>query len=424
MTPLRLLLRRLAYRPVTACLNVLLITLGVAAMTTVLLTSEQIESAVERNASPIDLVIGSKGSPLQMVLAGVYHLEAPTPPFPLKAAASIASDPLVKMSVPIALGDSYAGFRIVGTQPSDLATLYGASLDRGAMPMQSMDAVLGAEVARTMMAGVGDTFFGNHGLAQDGDVHGDAAYRITGVLNHTGSVMDRLIVTPLSSIWQSHGLAEEAAEHAQADPHEDDHGHDAEDHSDQAHDAEASRAGDKEHVSFLLLSYKSALAAATLPAKVKATESLQAVSPAKETARLLSLVQVGADSIRAVALVLLMCAALSICAGLLGSWSERRRELAVMRLLGASRLQTALTVALEAALSAVIGVAMGLLTAHAVLESLGRMLPASALTLTGQTWVPAEMYVAGAATLAAVLGALVPALFAHRTPVADVLKSA
>lgn len=424
MTPIQLLLRRLAYRPVTTCLNVLLITLGVAAMTTVLLTTEQVERAFERNASPIDLIIGSRGSPLQMVLAGVYHLEAPTPPFPLEATASVASDPLVKMSVPIALGDSHAGFRIVGTQPSDLVALYGGSLASGALPMQSMDAVLGAEVADTLKVGVGDRFFGNHGLAQEGDVHGDAAYRITGVLNRAGSVMDRLIVTPLDSVWQSHGLAEELAEHAQADPHEEEHGHDATDHSDQAHGAKGSRAGVTGQVSFLLLSYKSPLAAATLPAKVKATESLQAVSPAKETSRLLSLVQVGADSIRAVALVLLMCAALSICAGLLGSWSERRRELAVMRLLGASRLQTALTVALEAALSAIIGVALGLFTAHAVLESLGRMLPASALTLTGQTWAPAEMYVAGAATLAAVLGALVPALLAHRTPVADVLRSA
>lgn len=421
MTLIHLLLRRLAYRPVTTGLNVLLVALGVAAMATVLLVTEQVENSFERNASPIDLVVGSKGSPLQMVLAGVYHLEAPTSPFPMEAAAAIASDPLVEMSVPIALGDSYAGFRIAGTQPSDFVALYGGSLEKGVLPTRSMDVVLGSEVARSMNAVVGDTFFGSHGLAEDGDLHGEAAYRVTGVLHRTGTVMDRLIVTPLSSIWDSHGLAEAAAG---ADGHEGEHGHAAMNPAAQEQGAEAGRSGVTGNISFLLLSYKSALAAATLPAKIKATGSLQAASPARETSKLLSLVQVGADSVRAVAFVLLVCAALSICAGLLGSWSERRRELAVMRLLGASRLQTAFAVTLEAALSAVIGVALGLVTAHVVLEFLGRMLPASALSLTGQTWLLAEAYVAGAATLAAVLGALVPALSAHRTPVADVLKSA
>ncbi len=121
--------------------------LGVATITLVILLSRELEQRLVREAAGIDLVVGAKGSPLQLVLAGVYHADVPPGNVPLAAVEELARRPLVRQVIPMALGDSYRGFRIVGTEPAFVAH-YGATLAQGRAWSAPMEAVLGSEVAR------------------------------------------------------------------------------------------------------------------------------------------------------------------------------------------------------------------------------------------------------------------------------------
>ena len=104
-------------RPLNAALNLLLLSLGLASMTFLLLVSAQLNQAFERDLRGIDLVVGAKGSPLQLILSGVLHLDVPPGNVPLKAVQALQQHALVAQVIPLSLGDNFHGFRIVGTTP-------------------------------------------------------------------------------------------------------------------------------------------------------------------------------------------------------------------------------------------------------------------------------------------------------------------
>ena len=113
MTLAGISLAYLRSRPLASALNLLLLALGVATITVLLLATEQLESRMGRDARGIDLVAGAKGSPMQLVLSAVFHLDAPTGNIPLADANALAKNRMVKKAIPLALGDSYKSFRIV-----------------------------------------------------------------------------------------------------------------------------------------------------------------------------------------------------------------------------------------------------------------------------------------------------------------------
>jgi len=134
-------------RPLSTALNLLLLALGVGTITVMLLVTTQIEERLQREVRGIDLVVGGKGSPMQLILSAVFHLDAPTGNISLAAAHEIAKHPMVKQAIPIALGDSYRGFRIVGTN-QDYPALYGGRPATGRLWAKPMEAVIGADVAK------------------------------------------------------------------------------------------------------------------------------------------------------------------------------------------------------------------------------------------------------------------------------------
>lgn len=396
MNTAQLLLAYLRARPLAALLTVLLVALGVATMVAVTLVTEQAEARMGRDAAGIDLVVGAKGSPLQLVLAGVYHLDVPPGNVPHAAVGELRANRLVREAIPLSLGDSVEGFRIVGTEPALLA-LYGARIARGAPFAAPMQAVIGDRVARTAGLAVGARFVGTHGLAPGGPQHDEHVYTVTGVLAPTGGVLDRLVLTPLESVWFVHeGTPSDEAERRILE-------------------------ADRE-VTLVLLRYATPLAAATLPRAINASDRLQAASPALESARLFALAGVGVDGVRAFAAVLLVAAALSVFVALFQALSDRRRELALMRLLGASPRQLFALLLGEGVLLTAIGALLGLAVGHAAVEAAGRGLaPRGEWTLTGLDFVTIElMYLLGAVALGAA-AALVPALRAARTPLAGAL---
>jgi putative ABC transport system permease protein len=161
-----------------------------------------------------------------------------------------------------------------------------------------------------------------------------------------------------------------------------------------------------------------------LPLLVNQESALQAAAPAFETARLLSLVGVGVDTLRGVGLLLIATAGLSVFIALSNAMQERRYDLAVMRTLGASRRQLFTQPLLEGLLLAGAGALLGILLGHAVAEAVGLLLREGRnLGLSGRSWLPEELYALVLALAVGLVAALLPAIQAYRTDIATVLAS-
>jgi putative ABC transport system permease protein len=389
MTLAGISLAYLRARPLATALNLLLLALGIATITVLLLATSQLEDRMGRDARGIDLVAGAKGSPMQLVLSAVFHIDAPAGNIPLADALALAKHRAVKKAIPLALGDSFRGYRIVGTN-HDYPAHYGARVAGGRLWAQPMEAVLGAEVAAASALAVGATFAGAHGLGEGGDVHEAESYKVTGVLASTGTVLDRLVLTSVESVWEVHEHAGQAA-------------------------------GEKE-ITALLIQYSTPLAAAFLPRQVNATATLQAASPAYESARLFRMIGVGVDVLRAFGLVLVLAAGLSVFIALLNALEDRRYDLAVMRMLGAGRGQLMGLMLLEGAALALAGGVAGIALGHLFTEILGLALgQAKQAAVTGWAWDAREGWLLGLALAVGLASALLPAWRAYRSDVAPVL---
>lgn len=394
---IRLAWRYLWASPLTTALNLLLLTLGLAAVTFVLRASAQVEAGLKRDLAGIDLVVGAKGSPMQIMLAGVFHLDAPTGNIPLATLELLKKQPLVAQAVPLSLGDSLRGYRIVGTTP-DYIDLYGARLGQGVLWSKPMQAVLGAEVARRTGLKIGDRFAGSHGLAEGGDAHGEHRFEVVGVLAESGSVLDRLVLTDLASVWEVH----------------EDH-HTAHD----AHDAD-----EPKEITLALVRYRSPLAAVMLPRWVNAQDGLQSAAPALETARLMRLVGAGTEVLRGFGIVLLAAAGLSVWVALLHAVRARQGDLAMLRMLGAPARRVAALIALEALLLAGLATVLGLAAGHGLVAVLERLLAQRQSLRLGQLgWSEAEWLVPLLAGALALLAAAWPAWRAYRLDVTTLLQA-
>ncbi|MFM9074270.1 MAG: ABC transporter permease, partial [Bacteroidota bacterium] len=194
MNALTIALSAIRKRAWQSALTLVLFITGVAVATAVLLFGTQAGAQLERTTKGIDLVVGAKGSPLQLILCNVFHLDYPTGNIRLVDAERIARHRLVKASLPLALGDSWNGYRIVGSTQG-YREWYELELKEGQWWSAPMEVVIGADVAAKAGLSVGSTFSSAHGLTEEGEVHGEVSYKVTGILQPTGTRQDQLILT-------------------------------------------------------------------------------------------------------------------------------------------------------------------------------------------------------------------------------------
>jgi len=385
-------------RPLNTALSLLLLALGVGTIVLLVLVVNQLEERMHRDARGIDLVVGAKGSPMQLILSGIYHVDAPTGNIPLAAAQALQKNRFVKKAIPLALGDGWKGYRIVGAG-HDYPEHYGAKLAAGRLWEKPMEVVLGAEVAARTGVGVGARFAGSHGVTGQGEEHGAAPYTVVGILGKNVSVLDRLVLTGIESVWQVH---------------EEEHGpQDEEDRKALEEDRE---------VTVLLVQYASPLAAATLPRQINSKTELQAASPAYETARLFRIVGVGVEALRAFAVVLILAAGLSVFIALYTALEERRYDLAVMRTLGASPSRLFGLLVMEGLVLTLLGAALGLVLGHVFTAGLGAWLEAQQqYPVSGLELRVDELWLVAIALAVGLVAALLPAWRAYRTDVSRTL---
>ena len=411
--------RTIRRRPLPAVLTVLLLALGIATVVVVLLFQREFEDRLGRDARGIDLVVGAKGSGLQLVLSSVFHLDVPTGNVRLVDLRAIARHQMVAGVMPLSLGDAYRGFRIVGTTHAH-PNHYGADLAQGRLWERSMEAVVGSHASRDTGLRTGDSFVGAHGLEGDsGFDHGEDPYRVVGVLRETGTVLDRLILVDSASVWEVHAVHGESGA-ASSDEPPPDEGDNA--GSGTVRGAEDGLPPGDREVTAMLVRYRTPLAAIRLPRAINSGTVLQAASPAQEMARLFYLVGTGLDAFRAFAGVLIGASALSLFIALWHAMHEQRYDLAVMRTLGASRGRILRFVLAQGAVLGVAGVLLGAGLGHATAWLLAGWLERErSLSMDSLGWAPEEGLVMAGAVLIALAAAAVPAVRASYLEVTAVL---
>jgi putative ABC transport system permease protein len=399
MNSLTLSLRYLRHRALATTLNLITFASGVALIVALLLINAQLQNEFTKNLQGIDLVVGSKGSPMQLILSSVFHLDIPTGNIPLGEADKLSHHPLVKQAIPVALGDNYNGFRIVGTTPDYIAHYHG-EFAQGNMFTEQMEAVLGSDVAKKYPLKLGDMVVGAHGLVNSDDLHSDFPYRIVGILKPTYSVLDRLVLTPVESVWHVH-------EHPDAD--------------DPQEVAYKKQHPGKE-ITALLISYKTPMAAVSLPRMINSTTAMQAASPAFEVARLTSFMGVGTDSLKSFGVFLIALAGFGIFVALYNAMDERRYDLALMRSLGAPPGKLFSLVIGESLVIAGLGTLAGIALGHLCVGLFSLWLAGEKhIAVSGAMFLAQEGWLIVAGLGVGVLAAVIPAIRVYRIDIFQTL---
>lgn len=444
MSPLKISWKSIWSKPLSSALNIMLIAFGTGILTILLLASTQIGEKLDNNSKDIDLVVGAKGSPLQLILSSIYYIDFPTGNIPLKDAEELSHNPFVKRAVPLAQGDNYKGIRIVGTD-TNFVTVYQLKASTGKFWEADFDVTIGSNVALNEKLKVGDTFFGAHGLTGSTDVHKTHAYKVVGILTPQGNVTDNLILTNIASVWRMHDDhdREEAAEHHAAHQDTEEHQHKEEanereastsqntsaekdNHTDKtAHaDVRPDQAGLNEgrEITALLIQYRSPMSVVMFPRMVNQMTNLQAASPAMESTRLFSLIGVGVDTLQWFAVLIMLIAAISVFVNLYNSLKERSYDLAIMRTLGASRGQLFQIVIFEGILLTLAGTLIGIGLGHFSLQIIGAYQESSQARLTGFILLNDEFYLFAAGLAIGIFAAIIPALQAYRSNISKILS--
>ncbi len=374
MKLIRLSLSKLTANPGGSILSILLFAFGI----TIILLLVQVEKTARegfvKNLGGFDLVAGAKGSPMHLILSTVFHADAPTGNIPLAEAERLMTNPMVEKAIPIALGDNHRGFRIVGTT-TDYAKAYQAELAKGEWFSKAFEVALGHDVARATGMGLGDVFTSVHGFYLSGHAHDDQ-YVVKAVMRKTGTVIDRLILTPVESVWLAHGHHhDDDCGHDHHDDCDHDHHHhddcDHDHHHDHIHDQEneeiariqslidagedisademafysrfhnqlAVVADGGREITALLVKYRNPLGAVQLPRLINEQTGMQAAVPALELNRLMRLLGVGTDLLRLLAWLIILVSGVNIFLHLINILGSSIYEIALIRALGGSRFK-------------------------------------------------------------------------------------
>jgi putative ABC transport system permease protein len=426
MSIIQLAWRNIIKNPLNLLMSIILFGLGVGLISFLLLFNTQLKDKFDKNLANIDLVVGAKGSPLQMILCNMYHIDNPTGNIPIKNAAPLLKDlhPLIKKAIPLSLGDNYKAYRIVGTN-HDILELYGAKLKEGALWVKDFEVTIGKSVADDAGLKIGDKFVSSHGFNEDDHTHDEYSFVVKGILDGTGTVIDQLILTNTASIWLVHGgHGEEEHDH---EAHDHDSQGNSDIHEDHIHDnsnADLLHHMDQE-ITSVLIQYKSNknFQALNFGRNINENTEMQAASPAIEMNRLYSMMGVGTDALNALAFLIAIVSALSIFISLFKSMRERKYELAIIRVLGAGRTKVFLLILLEGIFLAFIGFIIGSILSHVGMEILAKYLKDDfRYSFTGLTWIPEEWYVLAISLVLGIVAALIPAIQAARTDINKTLS--
>lgn len=420
------------FKPLNTVLSVILLTASVAIISLLILLQEQFEKQFSSNIDGVDVVLGAQGSPLQLILSSVYQVDAPTGNISYDDAKVWMKHPFVKSAIPLAFGDNYRGFKIVGTTPEYLEK-FGGKVISGKIFDKNLEVVVGSEIAEKLNIKVGDKFFGSHGDAAEGEVHEEFEYVVSGIASETGKVVDNLILSNIQSVWLMHDHEHSEAEenpahgeeghvHFEGDEHEY-HDHEGHDHEHE-HIAPISENG--KEITAVLIKFKNKMGFVTWPRLVAQNTKMQAASPAVEINRLFSLFGIGLEALRYLACGIMLISGISIFIALYNTLKERKYEFALLRVSGASRTQLLSLVLFESILLCFTGFILGTIVGRIALVLISSTTDEQyKMTFEPFAFVWEKEGILFIVTIfVGILAALIPAVKAYRLNISKTLANA
>jgi putative ABC transport system permease protein len=416
-TIIQLAIHSLWSRRVTALLTILSIATAVLLFTAVENIRQGARLSFERTITDTDLIVGARSSPINLVLYSVFQIGDPTNNVTWETYQQIADRPDVAWTVPISLGDSHRGYRVVGTSPDYFEHYkYGDSQSLRYMsgrPFEDLfDVVLGAQVARDLDYDLGTSLVLSHGLGATSFVnHDDKPFRVVGVLALTGTPVDRSLFVSLGAIEAIHAGWQNGTPTPMS----------------QMMTPERLRGLDlqPQSITALLVGATSRIRTLRLQRDINTyrQEPLQAVIPGVALSQLWNIVSVVERALAIISAFVVAVGLIGILTSILTTLNERRREMAILRSVGAKGRHILTLLVSEAALLAFIGAVLGVVTLYGLLFFLRPVLEARFNIGAVRAWPGAyDLGVILAVTgLAAILG-LVPAILALRRSLADGLS--
>lgn len=408
---LRLALASILTRSLTVGMTVLAIALSVALFLGVEKVRTGARASFADTISGTDLIVGARSGSVQLLLYSVFHIGNATNNITWESYQDIAARGDIDWIVPISLGDSHRQFRVMGTSTGffdHYRYRQGRSLEiaQGAVFTDLFDAVIGADVAQSLGYRIGDPIIVAHGLASFTE-HSDQPFRVSGILEKTGTPVDRTVIVSLEAIEAIHVDWQSGAKRpGQSTPVEVIRGMDL-----------TPRA-----VTAALIGVESPLQTFALQRAINEypEEPLLAVLPGVALQELWGIVGIAETALLAVSVMVVVTALIGMMATIFSSLSERRREMAIYRAMGARPATILGLLVFEAAVVAAAGAVLGL-----VILYIGLYIAQPALDSAFGLWLPIsapdlrELQVVFAVIVAAALVSLVPAFRAYRMSVAD-----
>ncbi len=427
---LKLAWKNTIHHPLNLLIGLILFALGIGLISYLLLLNTQLKEKFESNFADIDLVIGAKGSPLQLILCNMYHIDNPTGNINISEAKAFLNPkhPLIKLAVPLSLGDNYRSYRIVGTS-YDIMKMYNAKVGEGKLYESDLEVTIGKQVADVTGLKIGDKFKSSHGLLEDDNLaHDHSSFKVVGILSPTGTVIDQLILTSTSTVWAVHDHDEESPKEtsntdesgeSKYDHNHEDHNHASHDHQHDNSTADLLNHQDKQ-ITAILVQYKNKtnFQSLSFPRNINENTNMQAASPAYEITKLRNMIGIGTEGIRVIAFLIAFVSAISIFISLFRAMKERKYELALMRVLGGSRSKIFLLVILEGLILTILGWIIGTVLAHIGIEITAKYLMEDfRYSFSGWRFLREELWLLGASLIIGLVASIIPAWQASNTDI-------
>lgn len=412
--PLWYLTRRsIVNRGLTVVLTIVSVALSVALLLGVERLRSDAREGFAQTISGTDLVVGARSGAVQLLLYSVFHIGDATNNVSWNSIQSIAAHPQVDWLVPLSLGDSHRGFRVVGTT-AEFFERYRHGDDRalrfaaGKPFSEVFDAVVGAEVAQRLGYAVGESIVVAHGAGDVGFArHDDKPFTVVGVLARTGTPVDRSVLVSLEGIEAIHldwsggarmpglNIPAEQVRRFDLTPKE---------------------------VTAALVGLKSRVAVFRVQRHINTLpdEPLTAVLPGATLQQLWGIIAIAERALLAVSALVVLVGLAGLVAVVTASLGERRRELAILRSMGAGPRHVFALLALESLVIGLAGCLLGVLVVQGAALALGPWLQAQhGLLLTARMLSATEWMLLGGVLVATLVASLVPGVRAYRQSLAD-----
>ncbi len=248
--------KELVFKPFQNVMLIALIALAIAASVFVVSLNQGLQKGLTVATEPFPQLIAAKGGANQVVLNSVFLQDNPVGNVSAKVFEEVKNNPLVQQAIPLAFGDNYRGFKLVGASTEIFDFIHQGTkqpwltIDKGKAFEKPFEAVVGYKAAKLAELKIGDTFRSTHGASEHGMQH-EELYTVVGILNPIGGPYDQVILTSIETVWLAHEHGDHDHEHegeaAHDHEHEHDHDHDAAHDDEHDHDHEGAHDHDHEH---------------------------------------------------------------------------------------------------------------------------------------------------------------------------------